>query len=281
MNCNAQWCDDFHHSLHTLLTNEQYGFYKDFGSLRDLSDAYSNGYVYDGKYSKNRKKIFGSGSAELNSKNFIVFLQNHDMTGNRAIGDRISTLTDHQSLKLAASAVLLSPFIPLIFNGEEYGETNPFFYFVDHSDKSLIEMVREGRKKEFSEFMALYEIPDPDAKIIFQKSKLSFDVQSEKNKEILALYKQLIAIRKKIGLTTRLPLDKISSFTHNNNILSIRYEINTIFYYLILNFSSIDENYIKPFTADFTTLFTTSLFELSHNNVNLLSARSATLIQLH
>lgn len=263
MNCDCQWCDDFHHSLHTLLTGEQSGFYKDFGSIENMADAFSNGYVYDGKYSKNRLKTFGSGSNSLISKNLVVFSQNHDMTGNRALGERLASLVNFNKLKLAAAAVILSPFIPMIFAGEEYGEKNPFLYFIDHTDRNLVEMVRKGRKEEFSEFMRISNIPEPDLEETFNKSKLSFSFNDEKSCELFELYKSLIKLRKTIGLNKNISFGKINSYIHNNKILTVKYSIEGSVYCLVLNFSENNENYIKPFSGDFSVVFSTGKFEFN------------------
>jgi maltooligosyltrehalose trehalohydrolase len=158
---DAQWNDDFHHALHTLLTGERDGYYRDFGAVAHLARAFSDGFVYSGEYSAYRSRRHGNCSRGLEARRFVVFSQNHDQTGNRMLGERLSRLVSFESLKLAAGVVLLSPYLPLLFMGEEYGETAPFLYFISHSDEELVEAVRRGRKEEFAAFRWEGEAPDP------------------------------------------------------------------------------------------------------------------------
>jgi len=194
---DAQWCDDFHHCLHTLLTQENSGYYADFGKLTHLSKSLQEGYVYSGQYSRFRKGRHGNSSNDIPADKFIVFSQNHDQVGNRMLGERLSSLVDFEGLKLAAGLVLNSPYIPLIFMGEEYAEDNPFLYFVSHSDTHLIQAVREGRRREFQSFKWNKEPPDPQDSETFQKSKLAWDKRiSGKGKALLDFYRKLISLRK-------------------------------------------------------------------------------------
>jgi maltooligosyltrehalose trehalohydrolase len=196
---HAQWCDDFHHSLHTLLTDENDGYYMDFGTIGHLEKSFREGFVYSGDFSMYRKRRHGSISRDRPADQFVVFSQNHDQTGNRIFGDRLARLASFESLKLAAGSVLLSPYIPLLFMGEEYGEDAPFLYFVDHSDKSLIEAVRTGRKEEFKAFLWEDEIPDPHSAETFHASKLSWEKREEGHHKVLReFYKQLISIRRTV-----------------------------------------------------------------------------------
>lgn len=196
---HAQWCDDFHHSLHTLLTGENDGYYADFGSIRQLAKSFREGFVYSGDFSIYRKRRHGSISRDRPTDQFVVFSQNHDQTGNRIFGDRLARLVSFESLKIAAGSVMLSPYIPLLFMGEEYGEDAPFLYFVDHSDKSLIEAVRTGRKEEFKAFLWEGELPDPQSAETFHASKLSWEKREEgHHKVLLEFYKQLISIRRTV-----------------------------------------------------------------------------------
>jgi maltooligosyltrehalose trehalohydrolase len=206
---DAQWNDDFHHCLHTLLTGEQNGYYQDFGEIRQLANALQQGFVYRGQYSSSRRRRHGSSSRHLPSSKFVVFSQNHDQVGNRMKGDRLSTLISFEALKLAAGIVLLSPNIPLLFMGEEYGEEAPFQYFVSHSDQALIEAVRKGRKEEFSAFQWEGEVPDPQDVATFLRSKIHLDQrQNGEHKTLFDFYKRLIQLRKEILLFS--PLDKRS-----------------------------------------------------------------------
>jgi maltooligosyltrehalose trehalohydrolase len=196
---DAQWCDDFHHSLHTLLTGETSGYYIDFGTVKDLEISLREGFVYSDKYSVYRKRHHGNTSKDLPGHQFVVFSQNHDQVGNRMLGDRLSTLVNFEGLKLAAATVLISPYIPLLFMGEEYGEESPFLYFISHSDPELIRGVREGRKKEFEAFNWDKELPDPQSVETFLKCKLTWEKRFKGNhKVILNFYQQIIKFRKEI-----------------------------------------------------------------------------------
>jgi maltooligosyltrehalose trehalohydrolase len=205
----AQWCDDFHHALHTLLTGETQGYYIDFGKIQDFEKALREGFVYSGQYSQYRKRRFGNSSRDVPAHQFVVFAQNHDQIGNRMLGERLSTLVSLESLKLAAGAVLLSPYIPLLFMGEEYGEENPFLYFLSHSDPALIEAVRKGRKEEFREFEWKREPPDPQSEETFLNSKIAWEKrQVGSHKVLLDFYSRIIRVRKEIPALSN--LDKAS-----------------------------------------------------------------------
>ncbi len=196
---DAQWSDDFHHALHTLLTNDQEGYYADFGGIEHLRKSFQESYVYSGEYSAYRKRSHGAPAGKLSPRQFVVCSQNHDQIGNRMLGERTSTLTDFEGLKLAAGAVFVSPFIPLLFMGEEYGETAPFLYFIDHSDADLIKAVREGRKREFKSFKWHQEPPDPQSMETFLACKLKWENRSVgQHKTLLNFYKKLISLKKTI-----------------------------------------------------------------------------------
>ncbi len=196
---DALWCDDFHHAIHTLLVDEPEGYYEDFSSVGHLVKAMKEGFVYSGQYSHFRKKNHGRSSEDLPADRFVVFSQNHDQTGNRMLGERLSSLVSFEAQKLAAGIVLLSPYIPLLFMGEEYGETAPFLYFVSHSDSALIEGIRDGRKKDFEAFNWQGEPPDPVSVETFNRSRLDWGMRSVgKNALMLGLYKELIRLRKEI-----------------------------------------------------------------------------------
>nr|3VGD_A Chain A, Malto-oligosyltrehalose trehalohydrolase [Saccharolobus solfataricus] len=189
-NIDAQWVDDFHHSIHAYLTGERQGYYTDFGNLDDIVKSYKDVFVYDGKYSNFRRKTHGEPVGELDGCNFVVYIQNHDQVGNRGKGERIIKLVDRESYKIAAALYLLSPYIPMIFMGEEYGEENPFYFFSDFSDSKLIQGVREGRKKENG------QDTDPQDESTFNASKLSWKI----DEEIFSFYKILIKMRKELSI---------------------------------------------------------------------------------
>ena len=167
---DAQCSDDFHHALHALLTGERSGYYQDFGHIRHLVKAYRDGFVYTGQYSKYRRRTHGNDSRATPGARLVVFSQNHDQVGNRTMGERLITLAGFETAKLAAGAIILSPFLPLIFMGEEWGATAPFQYFVSHCDPGLIEAVRSGRKQEFANFTWAGEPPDPASEETFRRS---------------------------------------------------------------------------------------------------------------
>lgn len=194
---DAQWNDDFHHALHVLLTGEKHGYYEDFGEFGHLVKACREGFVYAGEYSRYRRRQHGNSSRDLPASRFVVFAQNHDQIGNRMLGERLSGLVSFETLKLAAGAVLLSPFIPLLFMGEEYGETAPFQYFISHQDPELVDAVRKGRREEFADFRWQGEPPDPQSDSTFQGCKLNRALSQQGANRILHdLYKELIALRR-------------------------------------------------------------------------------------
>lgn len=194
---DAIWLDDFHHALYIFLHPGDKNRYEDFNSIEQLAKAFKEGFVHSGETVKFRNKKHGSSSAGIPGHKFIVFNQNHDQIGNRVEGERLSQLVSFEELKLAASAIILSPYIPLLFMGEEYGDDNPFFYFVSHSDKNLIKSVREGRKKEFEGYKWDKEPPDPQDPVTFNRSKIAWDGRfSGRKKILLEWHKELITLRK-------------------------------------------------------------------------------------
>jgi maltooligosyltrehalose trehalohydrolase len=196
---DAQWCDDFHHALHSLLTGERSGYYVDFGRMRHLAKSFEEGFVLSGQYSAYRHRRHGNSSRAVPASRFIVFSQNHDQVGNRRAGERLCTILPFEALKLAAGAVLFSPYIPLLFMGEEYAETSPFLYFTGFLDPDLIEAVREGRKKEFKKFRWMSEPPDPQDPKTFFRSKLKWESRTHGRHGImLKYYRRLIELRKNI-----------------------------------------------------------------------------------
>ncbi|MBI4286778.1 MAG: malto-oligosyltrehalose trehalohydrolase [Chloroflexi bacterium] len=194
---DAQWNDDFHHCLHTLLTHEDAGYYRDFGRVHHLAKAFREGFVYSGQYSAYRRKRHGSSSRDIPAERFVVFAQNHDQVGNRMLGERLGQLVSFEGLKLAAAVVLLSPFVPLIFMGEEFGETAPFQYFTSHSDPALIEAVRRGRREEFTAFRWQGEPPDPQDEATFLRCKINHALRETSHHKILSeFYRELIRLRR-------------------------------------------------------------------------------------
>ncbi len=224
---DGQWCDDFHHSLHTLLTGEISGYYSDFKSIESLKKSYKEGYVYTGEYSPHRRRNHGNSTLGFAGEKFVVCIQNHDQIGNRLIGERLSALVDFEALKLAAGAVLISPFVPMLFMGEEYGEEAPFLYFVSHGDPNLVEAVRKGRAEEFKSFNWSGEVPDPQGEKVFIYSKLNWEKsQSGKYRILHSFYKRLIELRKKIPALAKLDKTKlkVESLANKNVLLLHRWQ---------------------------------------------------------
>ncbi len=193
----AIWNDDFHHAVHAALTGERAGYYVDFGGIKPLAKALSERFVYNGVYSRFRRGHHGAPARDLPTDRFVVFIQNHDQIGNRALGERLSTLVSRERLRLAAALLLLSPYVPLLFMGEEYGETNPFLYFVSHEDTRLIDAIRRGRRQEFAALHRQEAFPDPNDELTFQRSRLHRDLgRSASQSQLRGLYRQLLQLRR-------------------------------------------------------------------------------------
>ncbi|WP_138993466.1 malto-oligosyltrehalose trehalohydrolase [Larkinella sp. C7] len=194
---DAQWLDDFHHALYVLIHKEGKDRYGDFGQMEQLAKAYTDGFVVSGEYASFRKRKFGASSAGLPGDQFVVFNHNHDQIGNRVGGERLSVLIDFERQKVAAAAVLLSPYVPLLFMGEEYAEEAPFYYFVDHSEEALIRAVQEGRRDEFASFGWTDDPKDPFDKATFTDSILQWEKRKEgKHRIMLEWHRTLIELRR-------------------------------------------------------------------------------------
>lgn len=195
---DAQWLDDFHHALYAAVHREGRRHYRDFGSLPQLAKAMTQGFVHTGEFVSARRRRHGVSSAGIDASRFVAFIQNHDQIGNRIAGERLSVLVDAPRLKLAAAALLLSPYIPLLFMGEEYGETAPFLFFADYGDPGLSQAVREGRIREFERFeWGEGEPPDPCVASTFEASRLRWETREEGvHADILRWYRDLLALRK-------------------------------------------------------------------------------------
>jgi maltooligosyltrehalose trehalohydrolase len=186
---DAQWADDFHHALRVLLTGDRDGYYAEFGNVSDLAKAFRRPFVHDGQYSTFRKRRFGAPAFDRPPEQFVVFDQDHDQVGNRAFGDRLAP----EIRALAAFCTLLSPFTPMLFMGEEYGEPAPFQFFADHIDEEIAVATREGRRREFAAFaqFAGEEVPDPQDPATFERSKLT----RERDPDLRDLYATLLRVR--------------------------------------------------------------------------------------
>jgi maltooligosyltrehalose trehalohydrolase len=196
---DSQWSDDFHHALFTLLYTKEpgRGYYGDFGKLSDLHKALKHAYVYDGQYSSYRKCRHGRLVEGLSAHHFVHFDQNHDQVGNRAQGERLEHLCGMDAAKVAIGLVLMAPYVPMLFMGEEFAASTPFLYFADHEDEEMRRLVAEGRKRDFALFGFGDDVPNPEEMETFQRSKLNWDELSEgRHAEMLAWTKALIKLRR-------------------------------------------------------------------------------------
>lgn len=209
---DGQWSDDFHHAVHTHLTGERQGYYVDYGEVQDLPRVLEQPFLYAGKYSPHRDRKYGAPATGLSGAQFVVALQNHDQIGNRARGDRLTTLLSPSALRLAASLLMFSPYLPLLFMGEEYGEDRPFQFFCSFEDTQLIENVRNGRRREFATFGWRGEIPDPQAESTFNHCVLSWAwPEASRQAAMRKLYGDL--------LTARRSWPVLRDFTHRSACL--------------------------------------------------------------
>jgi len=195
------WSDDWHHALHGVLTGERAGYYQDFGSLETLGKALRQAWVYDGVWSARRQRTRGRKATGVASHSFVIAVQNHDQVGNRATGDRLGALVDEGRLKIAATLLLLAPFTPMLFQGEEWAASSPFLYFTNHSDQEVGNAVREGRRREFAAFgWDPHEIPDPQDAKTFERSSLNWNELEEPfHRRMLDWYRAMIGLRKRIS----------------------------------------------------------------------------------
>jgi maltooligosyltrehalose trehalohydrolase len=191
--CDAAWADDFHHALRALLTGERDGWYADFGRVADLAKAFARPFVHDGTWSEFRGRRFGAPAGDVPAESFVVFSANHDQVGNRAFGDRLPA----EVRPLAAFLTLLSPFTPMLFQGEEYGEVAPFAFFSDHIDEEIAVATREGRRREFAAFASFAEeVPDPQDPDTFAASKLTGEGDPPGLRD---LHRDLVRARRDVG----------------------------------------------------------------------------------
>ena len=210
---DAQWSDDFHHALHTVLTGERNGYYEDFGSYAQLAKALDRAFIYDGIYSPHRQRLHGRPAIGLSGHHFLGYAQNHDQIGNRAQGERLCHLVGPGKQKIAAALVLTSPFVPLLFQGEEFAASSPFQYFSQHEDLEIGRLVSEGRKSEFQAFgWNPSEVPDPQERATFERSKLDWsEVNQQPHLALLDWYKKLIQLRRSQSCLTDGRLDLVQT----------------------------------------------------------------------
>jgi maltooligosyltrehalose trehalohydrolase len=207
---DAQWSDDVHHVIHAVLTGETFAYYHNFDRFENLVRAVRHGFVRAGQYWALHERRHGTFKTDLPARRFVVCAQNHDHVGNRINGDRLSHLLPFDALKLAAGLVLLPPYLPLLFMGEEYADDSRFLFFTDFSDPALQQAVREGRAREFAAFHSTGEPHDPQATETFQRSKLNHALRDQgRHAVLLALYKELIRLRKTVPALRHLDKDRM------------------------------------------------------------------------
>ncbi len=251
--CDSAWADDFHHALRTLVTGELDGYYSDFGTVADLAKAWHRPFVHDGTYSAFRRRRFGAPANDVPPERFVVFDQDHDQVGNRAFGDRLPP----SARPLAAFCTLLSPFVPMLFMGEEYGEDAPFQFFSDHIDPNIAEATREGRRAEFASFTAFSkeEIPDPQDRATFERSKLT----RRRDDALSRLYADLLATRR------RLPGGDVAAVEFDEGARWLRVRRGT--FDLVMNFAA--EPRRVPCSGTETVLATAGAPEIADGHVHL------------
>lgn len=265
---DAQWIDEFHHALRVTAGGQRDGYYADFDGIEHLAKAYQDAYVYDGIYSTERQKTFGV-KTNNPGEQFVVFSQNHDHVGNRMLGERTSILFSTSMQKLIFAAIMVSPYLPMLFMGEEYGELNPFLYFVSHTDDELITAVREGRKNEFKAFHSDNEAPDPQAEETFLSSRLNWDSLSQhEHQAMLAYYKLLIALRKNTPALNNNDRNKLDiSFHKENQTIQLHRWEGEQHVYCYLNFSRTKQPFELPANERLNVIFRSEEETVGQNNM--------------
>lgn len=263
---NAQWLDDFHHALYVLLDKAGKPHYIDFGRMQQLAKAFKEGFVHSGEYVKFRKRTHGASSAGISGEHFLVFSQNHDIVGNRPGGERWSVLLSFEQLQLAAAAVLLSPYIPMLFMGEEYGEEAPFCFFADYTEESLRASLIEGRKKDFAAPPWNAEPKDALALEVFLECKLDWEKRDlGKHKMLLNWYKQLITLRKQNAVLSDLDKNNVYVTQIGEQGLVVQRQDNRGEHLLftVFNFSGDAAPYTLPPVAGDWMLLLTNAFQMT------------------
>jgi maltooligosyltrehalose trehalohydrolase len=218
---DGQWLDDVHHALHVALTGERTGYYEDYTGLTDLARILRDRFAYAGRYSPHRGRTVGRPARDVPHARFVACTQNHDQVGNRMLGERQSILLDREQLKVSAATLTLLPFTPMLWMGQEHGETAPFQYFVSHTDRDLVEAVRTGRRREFAYFADQGEAPDPQATETFERSKLDWSAREHgQHAEILALYRRLLQLRREVTAIASPDADEAVPVLHDPGTLS-------------------------------------------------------------
>ena len=244
----AQWNDDFHHALHRLLTGESSGYYMDYGRVADLAETYGHGFAYRGRYSEYRKVSHGSDTDGLSGQNFVVYAQNHDQVGNRARGDRLLALAGPESARLALAATLLAPMVPMLFMGEEWGETNPFAYFVDFHDPKLGRAVRRARNKELKAFGLRGTAPNPTDETTFATCKLNWNAPAAQGGAAMLRYTaKLLELRRTVPAFAKPDMKAVEvSFSESGQWLAILRKHQSGDALLLLHFGQVRRTLPRP-----------------------------------
>jgi maltooligosyltrehalose trehalohydrolase len=253
---DSQWCDDFHHSLHTLLTSERDGYYQGFGRVSDFARVLKSGYLWTGQHNAYRGRRYGLDPKTKDGRKFVICAQNHDQVGNRLMGDRLATMLPPAKVRLAAAAVALAPFVPMLFMGEEYGETAPFQYFTSHADRDLIEAVRNGRREEFDDFDWAGEPPDPHDEQTFERSKLDWSLaEKDEHRLLRELYMELFRLRRETPSLRTLDLAAVETVADDERLtLLIRRGADVV---IAFNFSDEERPVEIPWRGEWRALLET------------------------
>ncbi len=245
---DAQWLEDFQHALFALITGEKEGYYRDYGAIKDLIEAITEGYVYVGERQDFRRRLPQESYTSIPTSRLVTFVQNHDQVGNRLVGDRLTTISGFEAAKLAAGVVILSPYLPLLFMGEEYGETAPFQFFTDYKSTDLIEAVRVGRRKEFEHFHWAGEMPDPQSAETYERSKLRWTQRySGQGQKIALYYRTLLELRRRHPIFQADTDRHIKHVTSEAKVLFIHKQQGNLDVAIVANFAKDPARYSFPF----------------------------------
>ena len=220
----AQWADDVHHALHARLTGEDQGYYGDFAEVGAWAKAYGRAFLHNGTWSTFRERNWGAPVPEdTDPRRFVVFGSDHDQVGNRAVGDRPSAILDDAALAATAALVLLSPYTPMLFMGEEWGTRTPFQFFTDHEEDDLARSVSEGRVREFAGFgWDADEIPDPQAAATVEASRLRWsELDEAEHARMLAWYQALTTLRRNLDWSQRTAWPQVDEI---DDVLMVTYD---------------------------------------------------------
>ncbi|MBF0429799.1 MAG: malto-oligosyltrehalose trehalohydrolase, partial [Fibrobacteria bacterium] len=242
---DAQWSDDFHHCFHTVLSGELSGYYMDYGQPKQIQKVFEESFVYSGDYSPFRKCRYGRSAKGFPPSQFVVSVQNHDQTGNRMLGERLISLTSPEAARLAAGAMLLSSYLPMLFMGEEYAESAPFLYFISHGDKGLVKAVQEGRREEFNSFLWQGDPPDPQSTDTFEKCKLGWEQYKQPGPQAMfAYYKKLISLRKNLPHFLGKDFSRVHTTMQRSHVLTVTRGNLPRAVVLIMNLSDTAQTYV-------------------------------------